>query len=418
MKTFILFIFFAMLVSPSLFAQSRPQPKSEANKINQRPPKPSPTPTPTPEPEQTPTQEIIVTDDEVIKIETNLVSIPVKVFDRNNRFVGGLMKEDFQVFEDGKLQEIEYFGNLEEPFTVALVLDMSPSTVFKTSEIQNAAIAFTAQLRPKDKVMVVSFDAEIHPLCDPTTDRSISRSAIKTTAVQQGTSLYEALDYTMERLKKVQGRKAIILFTDGVDTTSRKIYLEENLRRADESEALIFPIQYDTYNNVQQQSQSPVTIPGTKVPTNGGGQPKTFPFPFPNSRRNDQPRPRSNDPFPDSSNDPNRRGTNDPFPPQSRIPSTNGTSAEEYDRADKFLEELALRSGGRLNQASDAANMALAFSRIADELRQFYTIGFYPQNEQDTGRKRRLKVKVNREKVAVRTRDSYTIGEKKSKKKS
>jgi Ca-activated chloride channel homolog len=413
MKTFILFIIFALFVSTSLFAQSRPPIKpNEPEKLNKRPPAtPAPTPTPTEEVSQIvePTNS---DDDEVIKVDTNLVSIPVKVVDRNNRFISGLKQEDFQVFEDGKLQQIDYFGNLEEPFTVALVLDMSPSTVFKTSEIQNAAIAFTAQLRPNDKVMVISFDAEVHPLCNPTKDRNVLRNAIRSTSVQQGTSLYEAIDYTMEKLKTAQGRKAIILFTDGVDTTSRKINLEDNLRRADESEALIFPIQYDTYSNVQQQSQQPLPIPGTKVPTNGGGQPAKLPFPFPAPRQNNPPRPRTNDPYP--------TGTNDPFPngnqTPTRIPSTNGTSAEEYDRADKFLQELATRSGGRINQASDRANMALAFSRIADELRQFYSIGFYPQNEQDTGRKRRLKVKVNREKVSVRTRDSYTIGGKKSKK--
>ncbi len=413
MKTFVLLIIFAFLVSASIFSQSRPPIKSdEPTKINKRPPA---TPTPTPTPEEAPqiVDNTTVNEDEVIKVETNLVSIPVKVVDRNNRFIAGLKQEDFQVFEDGKLQQIEYFGNLEEPFTVALVLDMSPSTTFKTSEIQNAAIAFTAQLRPNDKVMVVSFDAEVHPLCNPTKDRNISRTAIKSTSVQQGTSLYEAIDYTMEKLNAVSGRKAIILFTDGVDTTSRKVFLEDNLRRADESEALIFPIQYDTYNNVQQQSQQPASIPGTKVPTNGGGLPTNFPFPFP--RPNTPPRPRPNDP----SQNPN--GTNDPFPGRNQtprgIPSTNGTTAEEYEKADKFLQELALRSGGRINQASDAANMALAFSRIADELRQFYTLGFYPQNEQDTGRKRRLKVKTTREKVSVRSRDSYTLGEKKPKKK-
>jgi Ca-activated chloride channel homolog len=415
MKTIIFFIGFVLLVSSSSFAQSRPQPKSEPTKINKRPPA-TPTPLPTPTPEEQISQIVEPTnvpDDEVIQVETNLVSIPVKVFDRNNRFVAGLLKEDFQVFEDGKLQQIEYFGNLEEPFTVALLLDMSPSTTFKTSEIQNAAIAFTAQLRSNDKVMVVSFDALVHPLCNPTTDRKVSRAAIKTTSVQQGTSLYEAIDYTMEKLKTVQGRKAIILFTDGVDTTSRKVNLNDNLRRADESDALIFPIQYDTYNNVQQQSQQPASIPGMKVPTNGGGQPSNLPFPLPLPRTNNPPRPR---------NDPNQNpnGTNDPFPggsqPPIGIPSTNGTSPEEYERADKFLQELAVRSGGRINQASDAGNMALAFSRIADELRQFYTIGFYPQNEQDTGRKRHLKVKVNREKVSVRSRDSYTLGQKKPKK--
>jgi VWFA-related protein len=102
---------------------------------------------------------------------------------------------------------------------------------------------------------------------------------------------------------------------------------------------------------------------------------------------------------------------------QSPIGIPTGTSVEEYRRADEYLQQLAIRTGGRVNLASSKENMAFAFSKIADELRQYYTLGYYPLNETDTGKKRRIKVKVNREKVVVRTRDSYILGDKKRKKK-
>ncbi|MEK7723283.1 MAG: hypothetical protein AAB336_02960, partial [Acidobacteriota bacterium] len=79
-----------------------------------------------------------VDDDEIIKVETNLVTIPVTVLDRDGRFVSGLQQNDFQIFEDGTQQKIEYFASLEQPFTVVLLLDVSNSTQFKINDIQNA----------------------------------------------------------------------------------------------------------------------------------------------------------------------------------------------------------------------------------------------------------------------------------------
>jgi von Willebrand factor type A domain len=216
MKNIIYLIVSVLVFSTSALSQARPQITPETKKTNQRPTRPTLSPTPTPEPttfEQTDdTTKIPPTfeDEDVLKVETNLVSIPVQVMDKNSRFIGGLLQENFQIFEDGKLQNIEYFGNLEQPFTVALILDMSYSTVFKTEEIQAAAIAFTAQLRPKDKVMVISFDQEYRLLCAATTDRQVSRQAIKTTKIGTGTSVYETIDFALEKFVSLTGRKAIV----------------------------------------------------------------------------------------------------------------------------------------------------------------------------------------------------------------
>ena len=139
----------------NITAQSNRPPTPTEGKSNQRQ---SATPTPVP----TPAANIVAgaDDGEVIKVSTQLVSVPVRVMDKKGRFIGGLTKTDFKVFEDGVEQEVALFSNEHEPFTVALVLDMSYSTTFKITEIQSAAIAFIDQLRPQDKVMVVSFDAE------------------------------------------------------------------------------------------------------------------------------------------------------------------------------------------------------------------------------------------------------------------
>ena len=105
-----------------------------------------------------------VGEDEVVRVNTALVTIPVSVLDRDGRFIPALRKEDFRIFEDGTEQQVAYFATTEEPFTVALVLDTSGSTRFKLEDIQEAAIAFLDQLRPADKVIVVSFDDSVRVL--------------------------------------------------------------------------------------------------------------------------------------------------------------------------------------------------------------------------------------------------------------
>ncbi|MFL6469001.1 MAG: VWA domain-containing protein, partial [Pyrinomonadaceae bacterium] len=161
-------------------------------------------------------------EDEVIKVDTNLVTMPVSVLDRDGRFISGLQQSDFRILENGVEQKIEYFQSVEQPFTVVLLIDVSPSTRYRIEQIHQAATAFVNQLRPNDKVMVISFDDNIHVLTPPTNDRNQLRNAIETAQFGDGTSLYEAVDHAINReLKKFEGRKAIVLFTDGVDTTSR-----------------------------------------------------------------------------------------------------------------------------------------------------------------------------------------------------
>jgi Ca-activated chloride channel homolog len=404
LSTVVLAVLVALSVGVS--AQSRRVPPSQSNdksNTRERPAQPTPTPTPEEEPSED--------GGEVISVDTRLVTIPVRVLDRKNRFIGGLKKENFSIFEDGVQQEVGYFTNEAQPFTVALVLDMSYSSTFKIDEIQNAAIAFIDQLRPDDKVMVISFDQEVHMLCEATTDRKRIYAAIRSTQIATGTSLYEAVDLTMNsRMRSIQGRKAIVLFTDGVDTTSRRSHDLENLRDAMELDALIYPIRYDTYADVQaMKSRGTVDIPtGTTTPdaTARYPQPTGFPFPVPTSTKPGKTR------TPDPRNDPgNRPSTNGPARP---APSggQKGTTAEEYGFAEEYLNKLALYTGGRIHLASTFGNLNAAFAQIASELREFYSIGYYPREEGQPGKSRKIKVKVNQQNLVVRARDSYVVAKK------
>ncbi|MCC6327179.1 MAG: VWA domain-containing protein [Acidobacteria bacterium] len=400
---------------PCVSAQSRrvaPTRSNEKRNQDGRPKEASPTPTPTP------AAEPVDDGGDVISIDTRLISIPVRVLDRKNRFIGGLKKENFRIFEDGVEQELGYFTNEAQPFTVALVLDMSYSSAFKIEDIQNAAISFINQLRPEDKVMVVSFDEEVHMLTEATSDRQRIYAAIRSTRIATGTSLYEAVDLVMNsRMRSIQGRKAIVLFTDGVDTTSRRTDDRQNLHDAMELDALIYPIRYDTYADVQAMKDRPPVVlpPGLPVPDKGaqlpGSTPTTLPtsLPFPLPTR----RPRDRDPR-DTGRDNPDDPTLPPTRPPIRTPRERGTTAEEYRYAEVYLDKLAESTGGQIYQAPTFGHLNDAFARIASELREFYSIGYYPKDEAAAGTTRRIKVKVDRPNVAVRARDSYVVAKSKN----
>ena len=294
---------------------------------------------------------IAIDTEQVVRVDTNLVTIPVSVFDRNGLYIPNLGKDDFKIFEDGKEQQIEYFGTSEKPFTVVLLLDTSPSTEYKIDEIRAAARAFVDQLKPQDKVMVVEFDGNVQVLAEPTGDRPTIYKAIKKADFGWGTALYDAVHFSLsKRLNAIDGRKAIVLFTDGVDTQSSKANYDSTLALAEESDSLIFPIYYNTYRRTQDDAM----IWG---------------------------------------------------PPRA------GTSAREYAVGKKYLEELAAYTGGRVfRPEATPGGLTNAFEGIAEELRRQYNIGYIPDEDGKPGQRKQIKVRVNRQNLVIRARDSYIVG--------
>ena len=182
------------------------------------------------------TKEEELNEGDVVRIDTNLVTVPVSVMDRQGRFIGDLLRAQFKVFENDVEQKIIHFEPTEKPFTVALVLDTSASTFFHLWEIKEAAIAFAKQLRPQDRVLVVTFDRQVLLLTEATNNQNVVTETIEQNAVTGDTTrLYDAIDLVItQRLNKIDGRKAIVLFTDGVDTSSYKATYQSTLRDVEE----------------------------------------------------------------------------------------------------------------------------------------------------------------------------------------
>lgn len=342
-----------------------------------------------------------VGEGDVVRVETTLVSIPVSVMDRDGKYIPNLRKDDFRVWEDGVEQQVAYFASTEKPFTVALVIDTSGSTKFKLDEIQNAAITFVQQLRADDRVMVVSFSDKIRVLSQPTSDRSALRNAILQTDAGSGTRLYDAVDTIINQyFNRIEGRKAIVLFTDGVDTTSRDATYETTLRDAEELDALIYPVEYDTMGDMGvwgpgggrggrgggggggSQSSGDVLIDILGAILGGGNSGGGGGYPGGRGGR--------------------RRGGGWPGG------GGTGTSREEYERGDQYLHDLARVSGARLYNA-EQANLDAAFRSVAEELRRQYSLGYYPKSKPNPGDRRGIKVRVTRPELVVRTRDSYVF---------
>ncbi|MEP7037783.1 MAG: VWA domain-containing protein [Acidobacteriota bacterium] len=301
-------------------------------------------------------------DDEVIRIKTDLVIIPAQISQRSGKPVTDLKKEEFKIFENGQAQEIAYFSNEEQPFIVALVLDMSYSSVFKLQEIQNAALTFVNQLRENDKVMVVSFDEKAQVLCEPTSNRKVLKLAIEGAKIASGTSLYSALGLVLnEKFNIIDGRKAIVLLSDGVDTSSPNLTADDILKQIIETDVLVYPIQYNTWDDVQKSRKNSAQI------------------------------------FYDE----------DDRPYSIEMPRKKGEREEDYKAADGFFKEISNQTGGRVFRVSSNTNLNQAFAAIADELRKVYILGYYPSEERKVGVRYSIKVRFYRPNLFIRARNGY-----------
>ncbi len=286
-------------------------------------------------------------DEATIRVDTTLVTVPVIAMDRSGKFVPGLKAEDFRVFEEGVAQEIAFFLSAEEPVTVALMLDVSDSTRSNLEEIKAAAIAFVDQLRPDDQVTVIAFDGGLRELTLATSDRRAIHDAIRNARTGGGTRLYDALDFVLtKRLNRINGRKAVILFTDGVDVDSH-ISMEKSMRTVEEAGVFIYPIQYK-----HPPDSSSAMLTG-------------------------------------------------------RLPIGGESYRGDPNKAAFYLQGIAKSTGANFYLAEDKKSMTKSFASIAEELRKRYDLGYYPTAPAKPGQTVRIKVMVERRGVVVRARASY-----------
>ena len=197
-----------------------------------------------------------------IRADVAMVSLPVVVSNKTGRRITNLTKEDFRVFEDGVEQEIAGFSATDEPLAIALLLDTSGSTQFKLAKIQDAAIDFVHELHPDDEVAVLSFADDVKLQQDFTINRDRNEYGIKKTRTGEWTVAYEAVWLALEEvLKPKTERTALVVFSDGVDTRSRKATEKETLELARETRATIYCVYYDTEADQYRQK------PGLGYPT-------------------------------------------------------------------------------------------------------------------------------------------------------
>jgi hypothetical protein len=166
-----------------------------------------------------------------LRVNVDLVNVSFTVTDRNGRFVSGLKQQDFALEEDGRKQDIQRFSQEnEKPLTIGVLVDKSPSVGGVFSEEKAAASSFLdGTLKAGDLAMVISFDRTVTLEEDFTEEKNRLRRAISALTIGNGTSVYDAIYLACkEQLPKEGGRKAIILISDGRDTTS-KVKLNEAL---------------------------------------------------------------------------------------------------------------------------------------------------------------------------------------------
>jgi Ca-activated chloride channel family protein len=292
-----------------------------------------------------------------IKVDVSLVSVPVVVTGADGKRISGLRETDFLLLEDDVEQRIDRILPEEEPFHVALVMDSSASMHSVLGEMRRMAGHFIESLRPEDRVMAVSFGRQVLVQCEWATDRDRLRQAILDMRISDTSRVYDALSLTLkERLDWIAGRKALVFLTDGVDVGSGLAGAVDTLASFAVSSTPVYAIHFDT-----KQANTRKLPSGWDVRL---------------------------------------------------IPEGYLEKDAAYAGASQFLQELSDVSGGRLEKASDIVSLQEAFAVIARDLREQYTICYYPSNQARDGSLRRLRVEVDRPGANVRARAEYRAAKK------
>jgi Ca-activated chloride channel homolog len=255
----------------------------------------------------------------------------VTVVDANNRLVTDLGREDFEVFDNGRPQEITIFDNEVRPFSVVVMLDTSVSMTDRLKDLYAGAEQFLLRLLPHDKAAVGAFNDKIEFASGFSSDRNSLVSVLKHLDFGNQTRLYDAVHASLDELEKVEGRRVILLFTDGADFGSR-LGSGKALERARDAEVMIYGIGLET---------------------------EFF----------------------------------------------NGQSVVR-SKPDSILNRFATETGGGYFDLKKDADLNSSFTRIAQELRSQYLLGFSPAALD--GKVHRLEVRAKRVGLKTRSRRSYT----------
>ena len=379
--------------------------QAQREEAHQRPRRVSPTPPP---PQQTPVpprgsaqkssggEE--VDEDDVVRIETQLVSVPAVVTDRTGRPLTGLSASDFQIYEDGRPQKIANFSTTEAPFEVALLLDTSGSTREDVGLIRAAARAFVEALRPGDRVAILAFNtkkegsdslATVELKAPLTDDRELLQEAVESVGASNGTPFYDSLSKVAKDVfrdrptEQTRGRRALVALTDGVDSTSESGFEEarESLKRAG---VVSYFVLVNTEDYVEDRLMQDCEDDGALRLSNT--QLRRY-------QRVIAPGAAAED-----------------FSNFCRMGQFERMHASRtlYQMARAEMSSLARESGGKTFAAADLRDARRAFRQVAEDIGTQYSIGYYSTNTARDGSFRKINVQVRTVKDAqVRAREGY-----------
>jgi VWFA-related protein len=286
---------------------------------------------------------------DVIKVETNLVSLNVSVFNNKSKlFVGSLTKDDFRVLEDGQEQTISYFASTEVPFDLVLLVDLSGSTSEKRDLIKKSTLRFIQAARPEDRLAIVTFSDKQTVVSPLTLDRAQLTASVANMNGLGGSNVWDAVTFTLDDVlgpKTLERRRAVVLMSDGVDGAlarfgpprGSKISFADLLEQVRQTDTLIVPIYLDTEYSM------------------GGG-----------------------------------------------------FASDEYENARRTLNLLALESGGSYYKAKKLDDLNGVYEQVINDLGKVYSLGYKPTNPARDNTWRNVKISIaNREDLVTRARPGY-----------
>ena len=340
-----------------------------------------------------------VDEGDVVRVETQLVSVPAVVTDRAGRPLSNLRAENFVLYEDGRPQQISNFATTEAPFEIALLLDTSGSTRADIGLIRRAARSFLDGLRPGDRVAIVAFNssddgpqglAGVEVLSGLTDDREQLQAALETVGASNGTPYYDALERIAREVfresprEEVRGRRAVVALTDGVDSASEADFAEARERLRATGVACYF-VQVNTEDFVEERLLRNCQEFGT----------------LRLSRRQLERYRRIFVP----------RASADAFGDFCQMGSFErmDISRKLYDLARREMNDLARASGGKTFVAASLRDARAAFAQVAAEIGTQYSLGYYSTNKAHDGRFRTIRVEVRGagQGAQVRAREGY-----------
>jgi Ca-activated chloride channel homolog len=352
----------------------------------------------TPVNQQSNTNSEEVDEGDVIRVETQLVTVPAVVTDRSGRPISTLRIENFDLLEDGKPQQLTNFATTEAPFEIALLLDTSGSTREELGLIRDAANVFISALRPGDRIAVLAFANEqatsgqlatVDLLTTLTDKRPVLRTAIANLRTSNGTPFYDSLDRVAEQVfreapaEQFRGRRAVVALTDGVDSSSNSDYEQVRAKLLRTGVATYF-IQVSTEDYVEDRLLKDCQDDGRLALS--AKQLERFRRLFvPSAQREDY-------------QDFCRLGQFERMDISRRL----------YNLARTEMSDLANGTGGKNFAAASLAEASAAFAAVANEIGTQYSLGYYPSNKARDGQYRKITVQVRGVKEAnVRAREGY-----------